>query len=417
MSRNAFNDPGTSMPKEDQTTVPPTIRWSFDELDELSLDPVIQGCLESPTWRRIQLPHGTEEAWLAGRYADVCEVARDQQRFSREALAGRSVSRTSPHIIPMPGAPSLADTPAHDRLRHAVKSSLHPNRIERLRPRTEAMAHRMLEAMEGSGSPADLMDHFIKPLALAGICDLIGIPEADRESTAAWSELTITARQTFERSEQAKAELGALLDKLAVSRIDDPRDDVLSGLVEAETSGTLSRSELVGVAAQLLTTGYLSWYRTNATMVYIVLTRPDLFARLCVDPEVLPGAVEELLRWMPQRNAVGIPRIATEDVSLGGVEVGEGEPVYVSWLAANRDPAVFERPDELDFDRSPNPHLAFGYGVHHCMGASFARMESQVLLRALTERLPRLHLAVPAHEIKWQLGEVIRGPQTLPVAW
>nr|WP_324616739.1 cytochrome P450 [Streptomyces sp. XY332] len=152
-------------------------------------------------------------------------------------------------------------------------------------------------------------------------------------------------------------------------------------------------------------------------MVYALLTHPAHLARLRTEPELVPQAVEELLRYIPHRNAVGLARIALEDVEVGGVLIRAGEPVYVSYLTANRDQDVFADPDRLDFDRVHNPHVSFGYGPHFCPASTLARMESEILLRSLWDRFPSLRLAVPEGELAWEQGALIRGPEKLPVTW
>ncbi|MFB8174374.1 cytochrome P450, partial [Kitasatospora purpeofusca] len=150
---------------------------------------------------------------------------------------------------------------------------------------------------------------------------------------------------------------------------------------------------------------------------YTLLTHPEQLAKLRAQPEMLPRALEELLRFIPFRQGVGIARVATEDVELGGVLIRAGEPVHVSYLAANRDPAVYERPDELDLDRGVPTHMTFGYGTHHCLGSHLARMELQVAIGTLLNRFPGLRLAVPPEALDWRTGSIWRYPRTLPVAW
>lgn len=152
-------------------------------------------------------------------------------------------------------------------------------------------------------------------------------------------------------------------------------------------------------------------------MVYLLLTRPELMARLRAEPGLLPQAVDELLRYIPHRNGVGLPRIATEDVEIGGVLIRAGDAVYASYLAANRDPAVFAEPDSVDFDRQGVAHMAFGHGPHHCMGAMLSRMESEVMIAGLLTRFPELRLTGPAGSTPWQRKGLIRGPKSLVVSW
>jgi biflaviolin synthase len=147
------------------------------------------------------------------------------------------------------------------------------------------------------------------------------------------------------------------------------------------------------------------------------MTRPALADRLRSEPEIRPQAIDELLRYIPHRNTVGLSRIATKDVEIGGVLIRAGDPVYVSYLAANRDPDVFPDPEHINFSRNPNPHVAFGFGPHYCPGGMLARLESELLVDALLDRMPGLRLAVPASQVPFRKGALIRGPEALPVRW
>ncbi|WP_035850580.1 cytochrome P450 [Kitasatospora azatica] len=395
---------------------PPVTRWTVDHLDELAVDPVLLDAVARETPGRVALQYGEGDAWLVGRYADVTKVTSDA-RFGRAALRQRNVTRLAPNPIPLHDAVGLADPPEHTRLRRSASRAFTARRIDRLRPRAEKLAGRLLDGMEQAGAPADLLAHLYTPFALHGMSELMGIPEPDRAQVAEWTGQIITSAALPEECERAKREIGEYLGSLVEQRMAEPQDDLLSHLVAGEQAGELNRSELVAFAVLMQISGMNAVRFNSATMGYILLTRPELWQRLLAEPELLPQAVEELLRWLPHRNATGQARIATEDVELGGVLVKAGEAVHSSYLAANRDPAVFDRPHELDFDRHPNPHLAFGHGPHYCVGAAFARMETQVMLRALLDRFPRLRLAVPASEIRWRKGELIRGPGELPVAW
>ncbi|MEU7013988.1 cytochrome P450 [Streptomyces sp. NPDC046385] len=154
-----------------------------------------------------------------------------------------------------------------------------------------------------------------------------------------------------------------------------------------------------------------------STMAYVLLVHPEQTAKLRAAPDRLPRAVDELLRYIPQRDGVGMPRIATADIEVGGVTLREGEAVYVFYPAANRDPSVYTDPDRLDLDRDEAPHLAFGHGAHYCAGAQLARMEAEVMLGTLLARFPALALAVPPAQVAWRTGTVNRGPEALPVTW
>jgi biflaviolin synthase len=311
----------------------------------------------------------------------------------------------------------FADPPEHTKLRRSASRAFTSKQIEARRPHSEALANHLIDEMVQRGAPIDLMEHYYNPFALQGMSDLMGIPEAGRAQVAEWTTRIITASRAPEESERAKQEIGAYIDGLVEQRHTQPQDDLLTHLVQGEKDGELTREQLVAFAVLMQISGVNSVRLNSGTMAYILLSRPQLWQRLVDEPQLLPQAVEELLRWLPHRNATGQARIALEDVELGGVTIHQGEAVHSSYLAANRDPAVFEHPDELDFDRQPNPHVAFGHGPHYCVGATFARMETQTMLRTLLTRLPSLRLAVPASEVPWRVGELIRGPHALSVTW
>ncbi|GHI40423.1 cytochrome P450 [Streptomyces violascens] len=399
-----------------QTDEPPVRFWSVDEVEALDFDPAMQEMLDDGGLARIRMPHGEGDAWVATKYEDVRLVTNDP-RFSRAALAGRDITRMAPHFIPLDDAVGFTDPPYHTGLRKTVASMFSRRRIEELRPRAEKIAEDLLDAMEQAGAPVNVMEHFTTPFSVAGISELMGVPQEDWSRIIGWTLLVISSAQGRRRSEQAKEEIGAYFDALATQRMAEPRDDVVSHMAAAEKEGRLSRQELVAFAVLMEVSGINSVRFNSANMVYLLLTHPEHHARLLAEPDLLPQAVEELLRYIPHRNAVGMGRIATEDVQVGKVTIRRGEPVYASYVAANRDPEKFEDPHSIDFDRSFNPHLAFGNGPHYCAGPWLARMEMQVMLRGLLDRFPGLRLAVPPSEIRWRRGELIRGPEAIPVTW
>ncbi|WP_314615984.1 cytochrome P450 [Streptomyces stackebrandtii] len=204
---------------------------------------------------------------------------------------------------------------------------------------------------------------------------------------------------------------------LARHRTEHPGGDLVSELAAARATGGISTPELVSMSVMLTLNGLDAVRNIVATMVYVLLGHPEQTAKLRAEPDRLPRAVDELLRYIPQRNGVGMPRIATADIEVGGVTIREGEAVYVFYPAANRDPSVYTEPDRLDLDRNEAPHLAFGHGAHYCAGAQLARMEAEVMLSTLLTRFPELATAVEPERIAWRRGTVNRGPVSLPVTW
>ncbi|MEV4743775.1 cytochrome P450 [Streptomyces sp. NPDC049555] len=390
--------------------------WDVPDLNGLAFDPFMEACLRDEPVSRIKLPNGEGHAWFVTRYEDVKFVTSDP-RFSRQAVLGRPITRLAPHFIPLDEAVGFADPPEHTRLRKSVARSFTAPRLARLRPAAQRATDELLDEMEQEGPPADLVQHLHGPLPLAVISDLMGVPPADRPQMAQWTEIQLSAGHGREASEHAKNAMAGYLTDLLNSRRAEPRDDLAGELAQSVDQGNVTLAEAVAVALLIQASAAHAVRNNSAQMVYALLTHPDQLARLRAEPGLLPQALEELLRFVPHRNAVGLGRIAMEDVEVGGVLIRKGEVVHSSYLTANRDPSVFERPHELDFDRENNPHLSFGHGPHFCLGSMLARLESEIIISTLLRRFPGLRLAVPPEEVRWQRRALIRGPENLPVAW
>jgi biflaviolin synthase len=311
----------------------------------------------------------------------------------------------------------FADPPEHTRLRRAASAVFAARRVDLIEVWARQRADALLDRMTAGEAPAELVASLTTPFALDAISEVVGVPEGDRPQVAEWTGLIISARQSRERSERAKAEMEEYVTALFRRPRADGDGDLLAHLKAEVEREALSEAEAIALTELIQISGMNAVRLHSSQIFYVLLTRPALAARLRAEPETIPRAVEELLRWIPHRNAVGQARIALEPVTVGGVDIPAGEPVYASYLAANHDPAVFPRPEEIDFDRSPNPHLAFGHGPHYCVGAPLARLELRTLVARVVDRLPGLRLAVPADEVRWRRGELIRGPVALPVAW
>lgn len=396
----------------------PARTYPFSDPDGLRLDPLYAQLRAQPL-ARVRMPYG-EEAWLATRYEDVRLILGDA-RFSRAAGVGRDEPRTRPHLQ-QEGMLSM-DPPEHSRLRRLVAKAFTARRVEELRPRTRQIADGLLDTMAAAGPPADLVEHFATPLPVNVICELLGVPFADRHRFQVWSEAIIsTTSLSIEQIQQYMDNLhGYIADLIAQRRVetDNPRDDLLTAMVRArdENEDRLTEHELVSLAAGLLAAGHETTVTQIPNMVYVLLTNPAAWERLRADPSLVPAAVEELMRFIPLGVAAAFARYATEDVEVGGVTVRAGEPVLGSVASANRDERVFDHPDELDFARDSNPHIGFGHGAHHCLGAQLARMELQVALAAIVGRFPDLRLAVDEAQLPWKRGMLVRGLLALPVAW
>ncbi|MGW8883754.1 cytochrome P450 [Streptomyces sp. NPDC055749] len=390
----------------------------FDYAQQLDFDPQLRELLTEEPVSRIRMPYGEGEAWLVTRYEDVRTVTTDR-RFSRSAVLGRDFPRMTPEPIVQAESINLMDPPASSRLRSLVAKSFTARRVDHMRTRTQGIVDELLDGMEKGGTPSDFVACVAAPLPLITICEALDIPEADRPWLRGHA-LTMmnTGAAGRENAVRAKAELRSYFTELTAERRRSPGEDLISTLATARDGDELlDDQELAVMAMVLLITGQDTTTYQLGNIAYTLLTRPALLESLRAAPERLPRTIEELLRYIPFRKGVGIPRIATEDVELSGVTIPAGDVVHVSYLTANRDGRKFERPDELDPDRPSIPHMTFGWGAHHCLGAPLATMELEVAFSSLLARFPALRLDVPPEEIRWNTTSIWRYPLALPVTW
>jgi biflaviolin synthase len=394
----------------------PDVRdWPALELDGTEFDPILADLMREGPLTRIRLPFGEGWAWLATRYEDVKAITNDP-RFGRAEVTRRQVTRMAPHFKPRPGSLAFADQPDHNRLRKPVAGAFTVGRMKRLRPLAQDMLDGLMADLLRHGPPADLVEHVLEPFPIAVVSEVMGVPDDLRAHVHAWTRQIISTSGGAEAAEQAKNGMYAWITDTLRARADSTGDDVYSLLGRAVAGGELSEAEAVGLAGPLQIGGEAVTHNCGQ-MLYLLLTRTELMQRMRERPGARGAVLDELLRYIPHRSSVGLARIALADVDLRGVRIAAGEAVYVSYLAANRDPDVFVAPDRIDADRDPNPHLAFGNGPHYCTGAVLARLQTELLVDTLLDRLPGLRLAVPADQVAWRRRTMIRGPQTLPVTW
>ncbi|MEH6373482.1 cytochrome P450 [Streptomyces sp. KLMMK] len=392
--------------------------YDVTDLPALEFDPFLWESLKDAPVSRIRLPHGDGDCWLVTRHADVRFVTSDR-RFSRDII-GRSIPKMTKHFIPLDRAVSFVDPPDHARVRAVVAPAFTQRRMDQLRPRAQAVLDRLVDGLLEAGPPADVIRHVTSPFPLAVISELLGIPAADRTRVRDWARTLLSRASDHaaaERARQVQQAARAYFRELAALRRAEPRDDLMSTMVAAVDEGRIDEEELLALATLMGLNGWHAVRNNASNMVYTLLTEKGLMDRLQSEPALVPQAVEELLRWIPHKHGVGQPRIATEDVEVGGVLVRQGEFVYVSYVAANWDEQVYPDPGRIDVDRQGPPHVAFGHGPHFCVGPMLARMESELLLATLARRLPTMRLATPRTEVRWQTEVLIRGPVDLPVTW
>lgn len=308
------------------------------------------------------------------------------------------------------------DAPDHTRLRKLVARAFTARRIEALRPRVQEITDELLDVMLPEGR-ADLVDAFAFPLPMTVICELIGVPDLDRSAFRKLSNGVVAPAGPAEEGEAIRA-MGAYLGELIRDKGRSPGDDLLSALIAArdEEDDALSPDELVGMAFLLLVAGHETTVNLISNGVRALLDHPDQLAALRADPGLLDGAVEEMLRYDgPVETATF--RFARERVEIGSRTIETGDPVLISLAGSDRDPARYPEPDRFDIRRDTRGHLAFGHGIHFCMGAPLARMEGRIAIRTLLERCPGLAADPDAAPFDWLPGTLIRGVRRLPVRW
>ncbi|OBB58709.1 cytochrome [Mycobacterium sp. 852013-51886_SCH5428379] len=359
------------------------------------------------------------DIYLVTRHDDVKAVLSDHERFSNTRPpgfvgAGAPVSDAE-QARAQAGNLLANDPPEHQRLRRMLTPAFTQRRIKALEPRIEAIVTEHLDAMAAAGPPADLVESFALPIPSLVICELLGVPYADREDfqrrSARQLDLSLPIPERLEVARQARAYMGSLVTRARRA----PGDDIL-GMLVRDHGPELTDDELIGIAGLLLLAGHETTSNMLSLGTLALLRHPDQFAAVRDDPTAVAPAVEELLRWLSIVHS-GIPRITTTDVEIAGVAIPAGELVFVSLPSANRDPAFTDAPEVLDIGRGAPGHLAFGHGVHHCLGAPLARLEMRIALPALLRRFPDLQLAEPFDGVQFRSFHFIYGLRSLAVRW
>jgi cytochrome P450 len=388
----------------------PVRSFPFPRTPCLDLEPEYYLLQEQEPVSRVRFPYG-DDAWLVTRYADVRTVLTDP-RFSRAASLERDVPRVTAENFS--GGIVAMDPPEHTRVRSVCRHAFTARTVARLRERATAIATELVkdalaeEAFDG-------VEDFALPFTLKMICDLLGVPYAEREQFRHWAEAGLATTSISE--DERWAATGQMWDYVAglvAERRGRPRDDLISAMLAVqEETGAVTDDELVIVVMTILVAGYETTSTQLPNFMYVLLADPSRFRALVADPSLVPTAVEELMRYVPLEANGTTPRYALRDVELSGVLVEAGSPVVAASVVANRDPRVFADPDRLDLARAPNPHLGFGLGAHFCLGAPLARLELRVALEVLTAAAPGLRLVPAESGITWKAGTLMRGPARL----
>lgn len=364
---------------------------------------------------------GQMEGYLVTRYDDVLSVLKDK-RFSKDL---RSIENAA-ELSKRPWTPEFAralertmldqDDPNHARLRALVHRAFTPARIDKLQNRITAIANERLDAVQSTGR-TELVRDFALPLPLTVISELLGVSDQDRVKFHKMSQAFFLPPTVFNmfRMLPAAWSLIRFLRRMLADRKVNPGDDLMTGLVQAEESGDkLSEDEQVAMVVLLLVAGHETTVNLISSGMLALLEHPEQLEWLKQNPDRIKPAVEELLRYCnPVETAT--ERYATEDLELHGTKIRRGELVLAVLASANRDETHFSRPNELDLTRDPNRHLAFGHGIHFCLGAPLARMEAQIAINLLLKRLPNVRLAVRAKDLRWRATPIVRGVAELPL--
>lgn len=373
-------------------------------------------------------PLGREKSWLVTQYEDVIALLKDPrfikdpqklsplsegeqvQNAERAAVLDRFLAFRRDMLV--------TDPPDHTRLRGLVSKAFTPRMIEQLRPRIQQIADALLDGVQEQGQ-MDLIADFAFPLPITVISEMLGIPVADRRQFRTWSQIIVTGTAGPE-PEKALAALEAFVQyikTLLANKRAHPGLDLTSGMVEAEERGDrLSETELISTIFLLIVAGHETTVNLIGNGMLALFEHPEQMRRLCADPSLIPSAIEELLRYTAPVS-MSSPRWASEDVPLHDQVIRKGEMVFVSLIGADTDPHQFPDPEVLDISRQENQHVAFGKGLHFCLGAPLARLEGQIAIGTLLQRLPHLRLAGESEQLTWTQSPILRGLTRLPVTF
>jgi pentalenic acid synthase len=361
---------------------------------------------------RVEIYDGSE-VWMVSGLAEARALLADQRLSSDRTRPEFPVFQRRLEGIERRRVELLGvDDPEHNAQRRKLIPGFTLKRTASLRPAIQETVDRLLDAMEEQGAPADLVSAFALPVPSMVICALLGVPYADHEFFEEQSRKLLRGpgREDVETARDAlDAYLGDLVDRKQAGE-----DELPVGLLDDMIEVFEDREELVNLAEILLIAGHETTANMIALGTFTLLEHPEQLARFRSDPEGVPAACEELLRYLSI--ADGMARLATEDIEIGGVTIRAGETVVLATSLINRDPAAFAEPDALDVGRTER-HLAFGFGIHQCLGQNLARAEMEIALGTLFRRLPGLRLAVPAAEVPHKPGDTIQGLFELPVTW
>jgi len=356
--------------------------------------------------------------WLVTNHSALRKIV-DDTRFSKLRTlpnfpemnpGGKEAAKQRPTFVDM-------DPPLHTMHRGMVSHVFTKEYTEKLRPQIQKTVDECLQSMIARGSPVDLMSTFAMDVPMHTIYDILGLPKRDMEFLTSCNAVRTNGSSTATQASMASQELLKYLDKIVSEKEKQPGSDLISDLVVNQLQkGKVERDDVVATAFLLLVAGNATVCSMIGLGLVTLLQHPEQLAQLKKDPSLINGAVEELLRFHTA-SAYAMRRVAKVDVDVEGTVIKAGEGVIVSNQSANRDESVFSNPDKFDIHRSPNPHVAFGYGIHDCVAAPLARAEIQIALNTLIQKLPNLRLTIPLDQVKYTNPAADVGIPELPITW
>lgn len=388
-----------------------TVQLPFTQQHPLRVSPELTALIGSGAVHRVRTVVG-DDAWLVTDYDQVRALLSDDRLGRAHREPGTAARAGASALFGGPMGDFDTERADHQRLRRLLQPHFTPRRMRAVQPRVEALAEELVDQVARQTPPVDLHQALALPLPILVICELIGVPYADRDDFRAWSD----AAGDIQDAARSAHGLGRLYEygrRLVARKREEPGEDVLSWLAQAEDVGD---EEAAVLSMGLLFAGH------ETTVVQIgmgtlgLLANPDQWRALREDPSLVPGAVDEIMR-IPGISGGGVPRYARVDLEVDGVAIKAGDLVLLDIGAANHDPEVFPDPDRVDVTRRAAHHLSFGHGVHYCIGAPLARLELQAVFSRLPVRFPTMRLAVPPEELTMRRDALTGGLTALPVTW
>lgn len=366
--------------------------------------------------------HNGRRAWLITRYEDAVAVLKDQRfiKDPRKLLTPEQLEERQGSIFAMTNTHMLSlDPPDHTRLRALINLSFTPRLIEQIRPRIQEITDELINAIEQQrGTEIDLIDTFAFPLPITVISEMLGVPWEDRQKFRTWSNALLDGvnnPEAFAHIQTQMFEFAMYVRNLIETKREQPTEDLVGRLIAAEADGDkLNEMELISMIFLLLVAGHETTVNLISNGTLALLQHPEQKRLLQNDPTLIKNAVEEFLRFHSPV-ARSTSRWVGEDLEFGGKQMQRGDYVEMSLASANHDPEMFASPDELDLTRAENRHVAFGMGIHYCLGAPLARLEGQIAIGTLFRRLPDLRLAVEPEQLVWRPSPLLFGLTKLPV--